>query len=58
MPDFAGFLQRFFDDGLRGNAGMVGAGQPEDFLAIHARLGGEDVLDGIVEDVAHGEHRQ
>ena len=56
MPDFAGFLQRFLDDGLGGDAGVVGAGQPEDFLAVHARLAGEDVLDGVVEDVAHGEH--
>src|SRR5208283_3598625 len=56
MPDFAGLFQRFLDDGLGGDAGVVGAGQPEDFLAVHARLAGEDVLDGVVEDVAHGEH--
>jgi len=31
-------------------------GQPEHFLAVHARLAGEDVLDGVVQDVAHREH--
>ena len=34
---------------------MVGAGEPEDFPAFHAGLAGEDVLDGVVEDVAEGE---
>ena len=47
------FFERLLDDRLRGDAGVVGAGQPEDFLAVHARLAGEDVLDGVVEDVAH-----
>ena len=35
---------------------MVGAGQPEDFLAVHARLAAKNVLDGIVENVAEREH--
>ena len=56
VPDEALFLERAFDDRLGGDAGMVGAGEPEDLLAAHARLAGEDVLDGVVEDVAHGEH--
>ena len=56
MPDFAGFLERFLHDGLRRDAGVVGAGQPEHFLAVHARPAGEDVLDGVVEDVAQREH--
>ena len=49
-------LQRLFDLHLRGDAGVVGAGQPEDFLAVHARLAAEDVLDGVVEHVPHVEH--
>ena len=53
MLDLAGFLERLLDRVLRGDAGVVGAGQPENFLAVHARLAGEDVLDGVVEDVAH-----
>ena len=32
----AGFAQRFFDDILRGDAGMVRAGEPKHFLAHHA----------------------
>ncbi len=56
VPDCAGFLENFLHHRLRGDAGVVGAGQPEDFLAVHARLAGEDVLDGVVEDVAHGKH--
>ena len=35
---------------------MIRAGQPENFLAIHARLAGEDVLDRVVENVAKREH--
>ena len=55
MLDFFSFLQSSCARPrvLRGDAGVVGAGQPEDFLAVHARLAGEDVLDGVVEHVAH-----
>ena len=38
----------FLHGGLRGEPGVVGAGEPEHFLAFHARLAGEDVLDGVV----------
>ena len=48
--------QRLLHHGLRGDAGVVGAGQPEHFLAVHARLAGEDVLDGVVQHVPHVEH--
>lgn len=34
---------------------MVGAGEPEDFLTFLACAAGEDVLEGIVEDVAEVE---
>ncbi len=45
-----------FDHGLRGDPGVIGARQPEHFLAQHARAPGEDVLDGVVQDVPKGEH--
>ena len=48
--------ERLFHHRLRGDAGVVGAGQPEHFLAVHPRLAGEDVLDGVVQDVPHVEH--
>ena len=54
--DLAGLLEGLLDDVLGGDAGVVGAGQPEDLLAVHARLAGEDVLDGVVQDVAEGQY--
>jgi hypothetical protein len=53
--DGALLLQSALDDRLGGDAGVVGAGEPEDLLALHAGLAGEDVLDGVVEDMAEGE---
>src|SRR5665213_4484290 len=53
---FSFLLERAFDDGLRGDARVIRAGQPENFLAVHARLAGEDVLDSVVENVAEREH--
>ncbi len=47
--------EAFFDDGLGGDAGMVGAGEPEDLVAGEAGAAGEDVLDRVVEDVAERE---
>ena len=44
------------DHALGGDARVVGAGEPEDFLAVHARLAAENVLDGVVEHVPHVEH--
>jgi len=55
MFDNALFLERFLDDGLGGDAGVVGAGEPEDFVALHPFPAGENVLERIVEHVAHGE---
>ncbi len=55
VPDLAGLAEGFLDDVLGGDAGVIGAGEPEDFLAFHAGLAGEDVLDGVVEDVPEGE---
>ena len=41
-----------FDGGLRGESGVVGAGEPQHLFAFHAGFAAEDVLDGVVEDVA------
>ncbi len=37
---------------LGGDAGVVGAGQPQHRLALHAVIAGEDVLQGVVQRVA------
>ena len=50
------FFSVFLDLHLGGDAGVVGARQPEHFFAVHARLAGEDVLDRVIEHVAHVEH--
>ena len=42
--------------GLRGYRGMVGTGYPEGILAFHAGSAHQDVLNGVVEHVAHVEH--
>ena len=48
--------QGLFDHRLGGDAGVVGARQPEHLLAIHARFAGQDVLDRVVQHMAHVEH--
>lgn len=52
---FAFFAEFAFDDGLGGDAGVVGAGEPEGGFALLAGAADEDVLDGVVEDVAEVE---
>ena len=46
-------LQQALHHHLGGDAGMVGAGLPEDVLAAHALEADENVLDGVVERMAH-----
>ena len=46
------FAQLALDLGLRRNAGMVGARQPKNFLALLARPPREDVLQCVVEHMA------
>src|SRR5438477_7750398 len=46
-------LQLPLDDHLGRDAGVIGAGKPEHFLAFHTRLPGKNVLDGVVQDVPH-----
>ena len=48
------FLGQFsLHDVLRGDAGMVGAGYPKRGIILHPFPAGQDVLDGVVERVAH-----
>ena len=55
----AGFLFFFeqppLDDGLRGDAGVVGAGHPQRVVALHPLHANEDVLQRVVERVAEVE---
>ena len=44
-----------FDLGLRRDTGVVGPGEPEHVLALHAGATGEDILDRVVEDVTEVE---
>jgi hypothetical protein len=46
------------DDVLRCDAGVVGAGHPERFVAGHAAPADEDVLYRAVEPVTHMQHRR
>ena len=45
-----------FDDGLGGDTGMVGSREPEDLVSCLAGATGEDVLQGVVEDMAEGQN--
>jgi len=42
--------------GFGSDTGVVGAGHPAGFLALHAGAAHQHVLDGIVEHVAHVQH--
>src|SRR5207244_1634336 len=45
MLDQALLFEGALDDGLGGDAGVVGAGEPEDFATEHAGAAGKDILD-------------
>ena len=45
--------QAFYHLGLGSDRSVVGTGHPQGILALHARAADEDVLDGVVEHVAH-----
>ena len=47
-----------FHDVLRGDAGMVGARQPERFIPGHTAPADEHVLHGVVEAMPHVQHRR
>ena len=42
--------------GFGGNGGVVGSRHPAGILALHPRAADEDILNGVVEHVAHVEH--
>jgi hypothetical protein len=46
-------LQLALDDDLRGDAGVVGARQPQRVVAAHAVVARQRVHDGLVERVPH-----
>ena len=48
---FSVLRKKFLDRRLRADAGMVGAGQPEDLESLHPGAPREDVLDRIVQDM-------
>lgn len=52
---FAFHLEAFIDDGLSGDAGVVGAGNPYGVVAKHAMVARLDILEGVVKGVAHVE---
>ena len=47
------FEQPPFDDRLRGDAGVVGAGHPHGVVALHPLRANENVLQRVVERVPH-----
>ncbi len=55
MANLAFFFQSPFDNGLRGDARVIGPRKPKDFATEEASTSGEDVLDGVIEDVTKGE---
>ena len=55
LPDaFCGKLANHLSLGR--DSGVVGAGHPQSILALHARTAHENILNGIVEHVAHVQH--
>ena len=53
VPGLLLFLEQpLLDDGLGGDAGVVGAGHPEDVVALHPPPADQDVLQRVVERVA------
>jgi hypothetical protein len=53
VAGFLLFLQRPpLDDRLRGDAGVVRAGQPQGFAALHAAPANKNVLEGVIQRVA------
>jgi hypothetical chaperone protein len=50
------FAKIFFNYSLRSDPGVISAGKPKDFLAFHASLARQNILNGVVEHVPHVEH--
>ena len=45
--------QLAFDDVLRRDPGMIGPWHPQDAKAVHALVTAQDVLEGVIERMAH-----
>ena len=45
-----------FDGSLRPDSSVICARQPKDFKALHSRATTENVLNGVVQNVAKREH--
>jgi len=43
-----------FDHGLRRDPGMIGSWQPKHFLSEHARPAGQNILNGVVQNMTQG----
>ena len=56
VPGLTLFAELPFDDRLRSNSGMVRARQPQDLEPTHSSAARQDILDRIVQDMAHREH--
>ena len=53
VPGFLLFFEQpLLDDGLGGDAGVVGAGHPEDVVTLHPPPADQDVLQRVIERVA------
>ena len=50
---FSSSRRRRLDHGLRGDAGVIGAGHPQGVVALHAPPADQHVLQRVVEGVAH-----
>ena len=46
----------FLDCSLRPDSSVICARQPKDFKALHARATTENVLNGVIQNVAEREH--
>jgi hypothetical protein len=55
VPGLSFFLQQFFNDVLRGDTAVIGAGDPEGVIAFHPPPTDQHVLQGVVERMAHVE---
>ncbi len=47
------FVHPAFDDRLRGDAGMIGAGHPEGLESLHPLPAGDEILTGAVQGMPH-----
>ena len=56
MLHHAIFAQFTLHHVLGRDACVIGARQPQHFLAVHARLARKNILDGVIEYVPHVQH--